>query len=45
MILSHSVCVRSKAGARDALSMTIPKGEGVHRRMVYVELEAPAKTG
>ncbi|MCM1079953.1 MAG: diaminopimelate dehydrogenase [Bacteroidales bacterium] len=37
--MGHSVCVRSKAGVKDALSMTIPVGEGIHRRMVYVELE------
>ena len=37
--MGHSVCARSKAGVRDALSMTIPVGEGIHRRMVYVELE------
>ena len=40
MSMGHSVCVRSKAGVRDALSVTIPLGEGIHRRMVYVELEA-----
>lgn len=39
MSMGHSVCVRSKEGVKNALSMTIPKGEGVHRRMVYVELE------
>ena len=39
MSMGHSVCVRSKTGVRNALSMTIPKGEGIHRRMVYVELE------
>ena len=39
MSMGHSVCVRSKEGVRNALSMTIPKGEGLHRRMVYVELE------
>lgn len=39
MSMGHSVCVRSKAGVRDALSMTIPLGEGIHRRMVYVELD------
>jgi len=37
--MGHSVCVRSKAGVKNALSMTIPLGEGIHRRMVYVELE------
>ena len=39
MSMGHSVCVRSKEGVKNALSMTIPKGEGIHRRMVYVELE------
>ena len=39
MSMGHSVCVRSKEGVKNALSMTIPKGEGLHRRMVYVELE------
>jgi len=42
MSMGHSVCVRSKAGVKNALSMTIPKGEGIHRRMVYVELEPGA---
>ena len=37
--MGHSVAVRSIAGVRDALSMTIPVGTGIHRRMVYVELE------
>lgn len=39
MSMGHSVCVRSKKGVKDALSVTIPLGEGIHRRMVYVELE------
>ncbi len=42
MSMGHSVCAKSKAGVRDALSMTIPAGNGVHRRMVYVELEPGA---
>lgn len=42
MSMGHSVCVKGKEGVRDALSMTIPKGEGLHRRMVYVELEPGA---
>ena len=41
--MGHSVCARSKEGVKDALSMTIPTGEGIHRRMVYVELEEGAK--
>ncbi|MCI6702884.1 MAG: diaminopimelate dehydrogenase [Prevotella sp.] len=42
MSMGHSVCVRSKDGVKDALSVTIPLGEGIHRRMVYVELEEGA---
>ncbi|MDR2189330.1 MAG: diaminopimelate dehydrogenase [Azonexus sp.] len=42
MSMGHSVCAKGKPGVRDALSMTIPTGTGVHRRMVYVELEANA---
>lgn len=43
MSMGHSVVARSKKGVKDALSMTIPLGEGIHRRMVYVELEEGAK--
>ena len=43
MSMGHSVCVRSKEGVKNALSMTIPLGEGIHRRMVYVELEEGAQ--
>ena len=43
MSMGHSVCVRSMEGVKNALSMTIPLGEGIHRRMVYVELEDGAK--
>ena len=38
MSMGHTVCVKSKAGVKNALSMTIPLGTGIHRRMVYVEL-------
>ena len=40
--MGHSVAVRAIAGVRDALSVTIPLGTGIHRRMVYVELEEGA---
>ena len=40
--MGHSVAVRAIAGVKDALSMTIPVGTGIHRRMVYVELEPGA---
>ena len=43
MSMGHSVCVRSKEGVKNALSVTIPLGEGIHRRMVYVELEDGAR--
>ena len=43
MSMGHSVCVRSKEGVKNALSVTIPLGEGIHRRMVYVELEPGAE--
>ena len=43
MSMGHSVCVRSREGVKNALSVTIPLGEGIHRRMVYVELEDGAK--
>ncbi len=39
MSMGHSVVARSKEGVKNALSMTIPTGTGIHRRMVYVELE------
>ena len=42
MSMGHTVAVKSKAGVRNALSMTIPTGTGIHRRMVYVELEPGA---
>ena len=40
--MGHSVAVRAIDGVKDALSVTIPTGEGIHRRMVYVELEEGA---
>lgn len=39
MSMGHSVCCKAVEGVRDALSMTIPVGTGIHRRMVYVEVE------
>lgn len=41
--MGHTVAAKSVAGVKDALSMTIPLGTGIHRRMVYVELEAGAE--
>lgn len=42
MSMGHSVAVKSVAGVANALSMTIPVGTGVHRRMVYVQIQPGA---
>ena len=42
MSMGHTVAVKAIKGVKDALSLTIPIGTGLHRRMVYVELEAGA---
>jgi diaminopimelate dehydrogenase len=39
MSMGHSVAVKAFPGVSDALAITIPKGTGIHRRMVYVELD------
>lgn len=39
MSMGHSVAAKAIEGVKDALSMTIPLGTGVHRRMVYIELK------
>ena len=38
MSMRHTVAVKTIDGVKEALSMTIPTGTGIHRRMVYVEL-------
>ena len=40
--MGHTVAAKAIPGVKDALSMTIPLGTGIHRRMVYVELEKGA---
>lgn len=40
MSMGHTVAVKAIEGVKKALSMTIPTGTGIHRRMVYVEIEA-----
>ena len=42
-VYKRQVVARSKEGVADALSLTIPTGSGVHRRMVYVVLKEGAK--
>ncbi len=39
MSMGHTVAVKAIDGVKDALSMTIPVGTGIHRRMVYIELK------
>ena len=39
MSMGHTVAVKAIDGVKAALSMTIPTGTGVHRRMVYIELK------
>ncbi len=39
MSMGHTVAVKAIEGVQAALSMTIPVGTGIHRRMVYIELE------
>lgn len=43
MSMGHSVAVRAIAGVKDAISITVPAGMGIHRRMVYVQLQSGAK--
>lgn len=39
MSMGHTVAVKAIPGVKAALSMTIPTGTGIHRRMVYIEVE------
>ena len=39
MSMGHTVAVKAIKGVKAALSMTIPLGTSIHRRMVYIELE------
>ncbi len=39
MSMGHTVAVKAIEGVKAALSMTIPTGTSIHRRMVYIELE------
>ena len=40
--MGHTVAAKAIPGVKNALSMTIPLGTGIHRRMVYIELEENA---
>lgn len=38
MSMGHTCAVNAKEGVKKSLSLTVPAGMGIHRRMVYVEL-------
>ncbi|MCU0454405.1 MAG: diaminopimelate dehydrogenase [Bacteroidetes bacterium] len=38
MSMGHTCAAKAIEGVKDALSITVPMGMGVHRRMVYVEV-------
>ncbi len=42
MSMGHTGAVKAVPGVKAALSMTIPTGTGIHRRMVYVETQPGA---
>ena len=42
MSMGHSCAAKAIEGVKDALSITVPIGMGVHRRMVYVEVNEGA---
>ncbi|MFV0290616.1 MAG: diaminopimelate dehydrogenase [Mangrovibacterium sp.] len=43
MSMGHTVAVKAIKGVKAALSMTIPLGTSIHRRMVYIEVESGFK--
>ncbi|MDR1688255.1 MAG: diaminopimelate dehydrogenase [Clostridiales bacterium] len=42
MSMGHTVAAKKIEGVKDAMSVTIPLGTGIHRRMVYVETKPGA---
>ena len=42
MSMGHTTAVKAIPGVADALSLTVPVGTGLHRRMVYVQLKKEA---
>lgn len=43
MSMGHSTAAKAIPGVKNAVSFTFPKGEGAHRRLVYIELEPGAE--
>ena len=44
MSMGHTVAAKSKPGVADAVSITSPKGLGIHRRLVYIKPKEGADT-
>lgn len=42
MSMGHTCAVKAIEGVEDALSITVPAGMGLHKRMVYVQLKSDA---
>ena len=42
MSMGHTVAVKALPGVKDALSLTLPQGTGIHKRHVYVTLQEGA---
>ena len=45
MSMGHSVAAKAIPGVKDAVSLTYPKGSGLHRRLVYILPEEGADKG
>lgn len=43
MSMGHTVAAKGKPGVAGAMSLTLPMGAGLHRRLVYVQLEQGAE--
>lgn len=39
MSMGHTVAVKAIPGVNDAISITVPKGMGLHKRLVYIEIK------
>ena len=45
MSMGHTVAVKAVKGVKDAVSLTYPKGSGLHRRLIYILPEPGADRG
>jgi diaminopimelate dehydrogenase len=43
MSMGHTVAVKAVNGVKNALSITVPTGMGIHKRMVYIEIDGTIK--